>query len=197
MQQIQEHILVVPRTALFAHQPAWHGIKSVETDWLINQVKTHGIFMPRSHAEHDETYKQIISYLIFAYQDSIFVMERKKTASEQRLARKLSIGIGGHLRQEDTTQNDLLSWALREFHEEVFYQDSYSSQLLGIINDDSNSVGRVHLGIALLLTGSTPNIYIKDEHKSGQLINMHALADLNNFEAWSALILGFLRNQRL
>ena len=77
-----------------------------------------------------------------------FLMQRKSDASESRLRNKLTVGIGGHIRQEDLSSFDeasadkqehsLFAWALREFHEEVNYAGNLKVLPLGIINDDSN-----------------------------------------------------------
>ena len=61
------------------------------------------------------TYKQIIPYMIFEYADNYFLMERKSTASEQRLKSKLSLGIGGHIRQEDLDGGTIFDWASENF----------------------------------------------------------------------------------
>ena len=85
-------------------------------------------------------------------------MQRKGTASEQRLKNKYSLGIGGHIRQEDMTTNSIFDWARREFHEEVKYAGKLDIEPIGILNDDTNAVGQVHLGLVLLLKGDSEAI---------------------------------------
>lgn len=196
-QSIQHHIydediLVINTKILFQNSSAWYGINPDITTYT-NLIAAHGSFIPRAHAETNQNYKQIIPYIIFLFEDKIFVMQRKKTASEQRLAGKLSIGIGGHVRQEDITSSDITSWALREFQEEVTFTGLHTVQQLGVLNDDSSDVGKVHLGIILLFKGNSNQISINDEHKSGILLTRdECLALKSSMESWSQICLDFL-----
>lgn len=188
-----ERILVVQRNAFFAHHPAWHGLKKSELESYLSLARTHQEFIWRKDAELDPTYKQIIPYLIFEHNNHYFVMERSAQASEQRLKSKLTLGIGGHIRQEDITGATLFDWARREFHEEVDYAGSFSIEPLGIINDDSNAVGQVHVGFALLLKGDSDAITVKSELKSGMLMTREEIAlQYDRFESWSQFIIDAL-----
>jgi predicted NUDIX family phosphoesterase len=188
-----EEILVILKNNLFSNFPAWQGITENITP-IINVIQNHPVYLPRSTAENDYNYKQIIPYVIFSYENTFFVMQRKPTATEQRLANKLSLGIGGHMRKEDLIGSDILSWATREFNEEIDYQGTYAIRTVGAINDDSNDVGKVHLGLVLLLQGDSSKITIKNEHKNGSLLTLEACFDqFENFESWSQIILTMLK----
>lgn len=188
-----EQILVVKREKLFP-QGAWHGLHAANMEEYLAIIEQEQEFLPRSLMETDPTYKQIIPYLIFTYKDTYFLMQRQAKASEQRLKNKYSLGIGGHIRQEDITSKSIIDWAQREFEEEVFYQGSYKVQPLGILNDDSNPVGEVHLGFVLLLEGDSSNITVKSELKSGQLVSLAECTNYyENLENWSQIVLGFLK----
>lgn len=184
-----ERILVIKRDSIFQYDGPWHGLKQCDYDWYLWAVEHFGQFHSRMAMENDPRYKQIIPYLIFTYQDQIFVVERKETTTEQRLASKLSIGIGGHINKDDILGSTLFDWAQREFNEEVSYHDPFEFEPLGIINDDTDSVGQVHLGFVFLLRGSTPNISIKSELKNGQLIKRSSITDVSRFESWSKIVL--------
>ena len=120
-------------------------------------------------------------------------MQRTAQATEKRLQNKYSLGIGGHIRQEDLTSDNIYDWARREFHEEVEYKDELSIKPLGILNDDSNPVGQVHIGFVLLLEGSTPNIKVKSELKSGELVTLQdCQAYFTHMESWSQIVCEFL-----
>ena len=124
-------------------------------------------------------------------------MQRRANASEKRLQNKYSLGIGGHIRQEDMQKKSIFTWAQREFHEEVDYQGNFAIKPLGILNDDSNAVGKVHLGFVLLLYGDSDNISIKSELKSGKLVSLAAcITSVNSMESWSELVLNHLKNNR-
>ena len=200
-----ELILVVPRECLFADTDAWHGLKAVDFEHYLNIINDKKEFLPRSIMETDPTYKQIIPYLVFEHNNTYFLMQRKSDASEARLRNKLTLGIGGHIRQEDMSpyyaeaskglgrENSLFAWAMREFHEEVDYAGNLSVKPLGILNDDSNDVGKVHIGFVLLLTGDISNIAIKSELKSGTLVPLsECIAQRECMESWSQFVVDFL-----
>ncbi len=151
----------------------------------------------RSVMETDPTYKQIIPYLVFKHDDTYFLMQRQAKASEQRLKSKYSLGIGGHIRQEDLTNSDIMSWATREFEEEVHYTDPYTVKPLGILNDDSDVVGQVHIGFVLLVEGETENISVKSELKSGKLYTLKECeAFYDSMEGWSQMVFDLLKAEK-
>lgn len=170
--EYDEHILVVKRTTLLPENTSWQGLKRTGLDDFLTTVIQEREFLPRSVMETDPRYKQVIPYLIFTHNGKYFLMQRQAKASEQRLKNKYSLGIGGHIRREDFTSNDLMAWARREFIEEIDYASSYIVKPLGIINDDSNPVGEVHIGCVLLLTGDSADIAVKSELKSGKLMSL-------------------------
>lgn len=188
-----ELILVVKRTKLFP-TGAWQGLKQIDSEEYLALIEKEKEFLPRSLMELDPVYKQIIPYLIFTHEGKYFLMQRQSKATEQRLKNKYSLGIGGHIRQEDITTSHIIDWAAREFEEEVDYQGSYSVKTLGILNDDSNSVGEVHVGLVLLLTGDQPFISVKSELKSGQLLSLEeCLKYYDVMESWTQIVVDFLK----
>src|SRR3990172_6307168 len=185
-----EEILVVKRTHLFRDTPAWTGLRSLDFDEYLSLITEHQEFHPRYLMENDPTYKQIIPYLIFKNNDQFFLMERNKKASEGRLASKLTLGIGGHIRKEDMTTPDIFSWAKREFHEEVNYTGNLTFKPLGVLNDDSDTVGQVHIGFVFLLEGDSDAISVKSELASGHLATLDELKLVENrMEGWSSTAL--------
>src|SRR5579872_4112225 len=95
-----EQILVVKREKLFPHG-AWNGIKAVDFAPYAELIQTNQEFQPRSQMETDPRYKQIIPYLVFTHNNTYFLMQRQAKMGDMRLANKYSLGIGGHIRQED------------------------------------------------------------------------------------------------
>ena len=197
-----EHILVVRRAHLFATEESWHGLQELDFDHYMHIINHRKEFHPRSIMETNPTYKQIIPYLIFTHDDKYFLMQRTSDASETRLRNKLTLGIGGHIREEDlkgslsaeaSAKEELFAWALREFHEEVNYAGNLTVKPLGIINDDSNDVGKVHIGFAFLLIGDSPEISVKSELKSGELVSLSdCLALKEDMETWSQFVVNAL-----
>ncbi|MFC1841736.1 hypothetical protein ACFLYA_01570 [Candidatus Dependentiae bacterium] len=187
-----ENILVVKRDCLFPLQ-AWQGIEKPKNDQFLETIMARKEFLPRSLMEHDVSYKQIIPYLVFKHADKYFLMQRKAKASEQRLKSKYSLGIGGHIRQEDIKNADIAHWARREFHEEVDYNGNFEVKFLGILNDDSNDVGKVHVGFVYLLEGNSPDISVKSELQSGQLVTIAACARFyDRMEGWSKIVFDYI-----
>lgn len=191
---MQESILVVPREVIIpSEQENWCGLKKTSQEECIQMIAQHQEFHPRHLMETDSRYKQIIPYLVYIHNQQIFVMQRKSTASEQRLANKLSIGIGGHMRQEDMAGGSLIAWAQRELHEEVELHDPYRIEVLGMLNDDRDAVGQVHVGLVLLLLGTSERIAIRSELKSGKLMSLsECMEQITLFESWSQLVLAEL-----
>ena len=184
-----ELILVVKRATLFAKQEAWHGLKTTDIEETTLCIDKDKEFLPRSVMELDTSYKQIIPYLVFKYENRYFLMQRQAKTTEQRLKNKYSMGIGGHINQEDMTSNSIIDWAKREFHEEISYSGSYEVEVLGMLNDDSNPVGEVHLGLVLLLHGNSAEITVKSELKSGVLVTLEeAEFYYPNMESWTQIV---------
>ncbi len=190
--KLDELILVVKRQELLGNQ-TWHGIKEVDFEQYLQTIQTKKEFLPRGIMETDPSYKQIIPYLVFQFKDKHFLMQRAAHASETRLRNKYSLGIGGHIRQEDMTTNSIFDWAKREFHEEVNYSGNLTIKPLGILNDDTDDVGKVHIGFVLLLQGDSAEISIKSELKSGTLVTLDECTALyDSLESWSQLVFDYL-----
>ena len=196
LQPYDELILVIKRETLFADGD-WQGMNTASLDTYVSRIHNNKEFMPRSIMETDPCYKQVIPYLVFAYQGSYFLMQRKSKASEQRLQGKYTLGIGGHMRQEDLLNSaSIFDWARREFYEEISYDGSFTIKPLGIVNDDSNEVGRVHIGLVLLLEGDSNIISVKEELESGRLASLQECSALGDrLESWSTLIMPFLTHE--
>ena len=186
-----EEVLVVETKKLFK-DGCFSGVKTKDITKLLDCIKQDKQFLPRHLMEEDPNYKQIIPYIVFYTDHKIFLMQRKNSTSEQRLKNKMSIGIGGHIRSIDTNSDFIINWAAREFKEEIDFDGAYSSKIIGIINDDSNDVGKVHLGIIIGMHSNDENIKIKSELKSGKLILKSEIYNyFEDMEEWSKLILNY------
>ncbi len=193
--KFNESILVIKKDLLFP-DGAWNGIKQVDFTHYLDLIKKHQEFMSRGLAEENYDYKQVIPYLVFRHNDRYFLMQRKGSSSEQRLANKYSLGIGGHLRQEDIQSSDIFAWAQREFEEEVAYNGTLTITPLGILNLKDTPVDQVHVGLVLLLEGNSPDISIKSELQSGELVSLEICKQMN-LENWSAQVVAYLEKTRI
>jgi predicted NUDIX family phosphoesterase len=147
-----ENVLVVRRN-LFEQLGSFQGL-NFEPENYLNLLLSRGnnFFFPRAQAENDPAYKQIIPYVLLAFQDRVLHYVRGKKAGEQRLVAKGSIGIGGHMNESDES---LFAWdeqayragVEREVNEEITIDTQFEDRIVALLNDDTTEVGRVHLGI--------------------------------------------------
>ena len=109
------------------------------------------------NAELNYDFKQPIPYVVIKRGEEYFAYERLEKAGESRLHSKLSIGWGGHQNPlNDSLSTDFSGVVMtnlnRELEEELSIQSSERNlKFIGLINDDENEVGRVHIGILALL----------------------------------------------
>src|SRR5438270_3268040 len=108
------------------------------------------VYLNRSEAETDKRYKQLIPYVLLICNEKILRYRRGKGGQETRLHGFYSVGIGGHIADED---HGLFSAGVgyeegmrRELMEEVAVEQ-VSAPAVGLINDDSTEVGYVHFGV--------------------------------------------------
>jgi predicted NUDIX family phosphoesterase len=191
-----ENVLVFPRS-LFERLGVFQGFNADVNRYLptILDPKSNS-FLPRSKAETDPNFKQIIPYVIITDGKSILHYVRGKKAGEQRLVAKGSIGIGGHINDED---HSLFADGLQAFQdaverevcEELAVQGTFDAKPVGLINDDSTEVGRVHFGIVHVLF-RTPEKVKKNEQVITQ-VEFIPIEELKTrreqMESWSQLCL--------
>lgn len=195
---LQEEIVVVPCKALFATIKPWNGFLAHDSVGnLFEIICENYTFYTRYLAEEDPTFKQIIPYMVFMHKDRLFLMQRQKKCNEKRLAGKFSLGIGGHLNEKDITCKDPFAWGVREFIEEVEYNDAYTVKLLGFVNDEETPVGRVHLGVCMLIVAATDNITVKEELLQGNMKSFDEIdAQYDTLETWSRYVFDYIKSTK-
>ena len=158
-----ENVLVV-RRSLFDQLGSFQGL-NFEPQKYLEALLSRGnnFFIPRAAAENDPAHKQIIPYAIIACGDRILHYVRGKKAGEQRLVAKGSIGIGGHMNDEDESLFALDEKAYRagverEVSEEIKIETNFEDRIVALLNDDTTEVGRVHLGIVHLFRLIEPKV---------------------------------------
>jgi len=156
------------------------------------------MFIERNLAENDPNYKQLIPYVVFQSPKGFFNYQRGKTSSETRLRLLRSLGVGGHIEKQDGDigQNCYLKGLWRELEEEVGVAPSNNIKLLGFINDDTNEVGKVHLGIVHLYQMETSNLESQEHNLIDcKFSNMLEIKETEeSFETWSRLLLPYLES---
>lgn len=191
-----ENVLVISRE-LFDRLGAFEGI-SFETDRYLPQIldPANNHFLNRDLAEDDPSHKQIIPYAIFRHGDRYLHYVRGGGSGEKRLAAKGSIGIGGHINDTDHAASSLDKDAYtigveREIDEELNLTGGHTQEILGLINDDSNEVGKVHLGVVHLFTLESDEVTPgEDNIENLTFLTLEELAERrDSLETWSRICL--------
>src|SRR5438045_6111831 len=147
-----ENVLVVKRT-LFDQLGSFQGLNFEPRKYLhVILSRGNNFFLSRAQAEKDPTHKQIIPYVLLTHGDKVLFYVRGKKAGEQRLVAKGSIGIGGHMNESDESLFALDEAAYRAgveraVGEEISINTKFEDRIVALLNDDSNAVAQVHLGV--------------------------------------------------
>lgn len=189
---MEEHVLVVPAELIEAHlKTTFESAAAEKVIVVANQTRK---FLPRSTVEQDESHKQIIPYICIRHQDSFILLQRTKKQSEARLHNKFSLGIGGHINEQEVAGGTLdLVYAglLRELREEITVAEGWELKLLGTIYDPTTPVGRVHFGIVYQLTVSRPEFTLNEpELMAASWVRKQDLPEYKErMETWSQVLM--------
>lgn len=189
-----EQVLVVKRS-LLEEIGVFEGIR---TDGLEDSVarlldpESH-FFIDRAAAEEDPSHKQIIPYCIFRCGDRVLHYTRGKAGGESRLHAKISVGVGGHVNPVDmdggkTGAATYHAAVTREIEEELDLPEDHEHRIIALLNDDSNPVGQVHLGIVHLIDLKSDAVSSREDALTD--LGFTPLAELNGpmferLETWS------------
>ena len=199
MNPLNENVLVVKRE-LFDELGSFQGL-NFRPEKYLRAILSRGsnFFIPRTEAENDPAYKQIIPYALMAFEETVLHYVRGKKAGEQRLVAKGSIGIGGHMNETDESLFALDEQAYRagverEVNEEIKIDTPFEDQIVALLNDDSTEVGRVHLGIVHIFKLKEPNVQKREAMITGLtfLAQDELLARREMMETWSQICLDSL-----
>jgi predicted NUDIX family phosphoesterase len=189
-----EEVLCVQRDEIFP-DGAWHGFVTDNLERYQAVIRERYVFKPRAEVEDDPSFQQIIPYVVFRHRDRYFLTHRLRASSEKRLRKQYSLGIGGHINPGDLRSGDpILDGLKREWEEEVVYDGHFEAKLLGLLNEESAPVSKVHLGVVFLVDGDTPNIAIRETKKlGGELLALEEMRSLYlQMESWSQLVYDML-----
>jgi predicted NUDIX family phosphoesterase len=151
------------------------------------------VFLARSDAEQNRSYKQLIPYALLLCQGRILRYQRGKLGGEKRLHGLYSVGIGGHISEEDNSlfsSDPYREGMRRELIEEVAI-DNFDDAAVAVINDDATDVGYVHFGVVHI-------IHLPDEKVAARRSGINspefipvaeALKDPAAYESWSRFCL--------
>lgn len=190
----EERVLCFERK-LFEELGVFQGL-SLETEKYLPVVTSPSkiLYLNRNDAEQDKRYKQLIPYVLVICNDKILRYRRGKGGQETRLHGLFSVGVGGHISEED---NGLFSNRLgyedgmrRELMEEIAVEE-LDETVVAVINDDSTEVGFVHFGVVHIACVPDENVASR---RSGiaapEFVPLtEAVKDLSSYESWSRFCL--------
>lgn len=194
---MEEKVLVVKKNLIDSFGEG-HNLILVEENEFKSVVNENIEFLLRRNAENDFTYKQVIPYVVFFYKDSIFCTFRKNKQTEKRLHSKLSIGIGGHINDNDvliSTGDIVERGMIRELNEEIYIYENINPMFVGIINNNEIEVDSVHVGACFFVTLETDNLEIKEDEKmDGQFVSLNYLDEnYDRLEEWSKIVYDYIK----
>src|SRR5437899_2471511 len=124
-------------------------------------ASSHLVYRNRSEAEHDRSYKQLIPYVLLICKERLLRYRRGRGGEETRLHGLYSVGIGGHISEEDhglfSKDVGYQEGMLREIKEEVAIEPAKAAAV-AVINDDSTEVGYVHFGVVHIMQVSSETV---------------------------------------
>lgn len=187
---VEERVLCFERK-LFEELGVFQGL-SLDVDRYLPALTstTKLVYLNRSEAELDPRYKQLIPYVLLICNGKILRYQRGKGGQETRLHGLYSVGIGGHISEEDhglfSSNQGYYDGMRREVREEVAV-DAIDETAVAVINDDSTEVGRVHFGVVHVMR-------VRNENVAGQRSGIRgpefvpfeeAAKDPSSYESWS------------
>lgn len=202
--KMDEQIIVVSRKELFKNeQLAFQGVlnRPEEVQSISENVSSHYGVMRRGDAEENRAYKQPIPYVVIRRDNEIFTYKRLSGGGEVRLHDKLSIGAGGHMNDSEdigSFEELILDNLDRELAEELDIKSSWRElKIVGLINDDINEVGKVHLGILAVLDLPSDAVVdvIEKDQLEGSWISTNNLLEQPTYgrlESWSQMAIDAL-----
>jgi predicted NUDIX family phosphoesterase len=190
----EERVLCFERK-LFEELGVFQGLNT-EVEKYLPVVTSNSklLYKNRNEAEQDKRFKQLIPYVLVICNGRILRYRRGKGGQETRLHGLFSVGIGGHISEEDhglfSAGPGYQEGMRRELMEEVAIDD-FNDAAVAVINDDSTDVGQVHFGVVHI-------VRVADENVAGRRSGIvspefvpisEAVKDTAGYESWSRFCL--------
>lgn len=187
-----EKVLVVPRDIIFK-EGSWQGVKIENLDYYLDLIRSSYQFKKRGEVEKNSSFQQIIPYILFSFKNKFFLYKYIEGAGEKRLINNYQLGVGGHINLIDAKEKEgiLETAAMREWKEEINYKgEILSKKLIGILNDDTRPVEKVHIGLIYHFIGDNPEISVRETNKmKGELVDLKELGRrVENIGGWAPIV---------
>jgi predicted NUDIX family phosphoesterase len=190
---VNENVLVVQTAGI---NPMLTGaFTPTKLQQCLDFILANHSFRSRAIVEEDNSFKQIIPYVLVRHDSRYLLTRRTNRQTEKRLHGKYSIGIGGHINDTETLasgKNVLEAGLERELEEEIHVHGPRKSlELAGMISDETTPVGEVHLGLVFLLqTGSGDFTVNEPDLMTAEWANVDTVRAVSQqMETWSQIAL--------
>ena len=216
--------LVVKRDILFSERYFQGFLDADEHDYISKVLENYEYYIRGDELENNSSLQQVIPYVwvINPKEKKVFAYKRasgKQNYSETRLMDKISCGVGGHIDREDSdvkmlehfehpkvqhktqglSNNPIEKAMMRELMEEIVMKEYPKPKIVGYLNDDSDSVGRVHFGIVAVAETTADVKKGDNEMAHGRFYSIDELerlfSDTNyEVESWTRISWPFVKN---
>lgn len=194
---MSEQVWCVPAEAVHRARRA-PGFWPADSPAVAMPLAEQGCYLPRESAERDETWRQVIPYVLLRAAGRYFVYRRLRGGGEERLYDLHSLGVGGHINGDG--EGDRLIEALhRELAEELHLPAGalIGLSLHGYLALDETPVDRVHVGVvavAEFAPSATERVDVRETDKLAA-VGWYTGAELRgrlgewSFEGWSRTLI--------
>ncbi len=184
----KEKVLVIPANLAesLCNYKAW-GQPSPILEQIILQSHT---FRERDEAETNFEFKQVIPYVIVTHGGCAYLLsQRTSKGNEKRLHEKFTLGHGGHINPDDMYGHSPLVENIKRELREEFALNYTACKPVGLINDNSNEVGKVHMGLVYLMESTSSVVLPEQDRHRPQWVPINALSQYyERMESWSQIV---------
>jgi predicted NUDIX family phosphoesterase len=191
---VEERVLCF-RRELFTELGVFQGLSLEVAQYLpVLTLPSNLVYLNRSDAEQDKRFKQLIPYVLILCNGKVLRYRRGKGGQETRLHGLYSVGIGGHISEEDhglfSNDRGYQEGMRRELMEEVAI-DAVKDAAVAVINDDSTEVGYVHFGVVHIVPVDNEAVVGRRSGILGpEFVPVsEAVRDSAGYESWSRFCL--------
>lgn len=200
-----EQVLVIP--AALAEALANYKVFGPTSPILEKLILDNHSFREREEAETNFNFKQVIPYVLVCHTEACKITEkfslsvpamyllsqRTSQQQEKRLHSKYSIGQGGHINRLDFdgSHGPIINGLMREVFEEFALGRATECAPVGVINDNSTEVGKVHLGLAYTLRVDSLKFEVAEhgKHTAAWATKEGLEAHYDRMERWSQVLM--------
>jgi predicted NUDIX family phosphoesterase len=196
-----ERVLCVPRwvASVTGVSPGFQAEDAAGTVTAqVQRLLWSARFLPRTEAlESDQSEKQLIPYGVLCLAGKVLAYRRRPKGGDPRLRSKASLGVGGHVNPEDTYKELLeppspaaLERCLRRELAEELGVMLAKVRLAGLLNDASDPVGAVHIGVIYVVEVPSPEVQPREVDPLGWFEPARLRDDPSlEWEGWSRILI--------